>query len=391
MSKLCIVAIGYNRADSLHRLLDSIEKADYENDECTLIISLDNSGSSDVYQMANSFKWSHGEKRVILQEKRLGLKKHILKCGDYLDEFDAGAILEDDIVVSPAYYGFMKQAVEFYKNETNIAGISLYTHLRNPEAKYPFEPQKTNYDTYFIQYAQSWGQIWIRDRWKEFKAWLSDNSASFNSAKKVPQNVCEWSEKSWLKYHIRYCIDMNRYFVYPYYAYSTCFSEVGEHCLLKQNALQVPMLLENGRTYSFAPFADRTGAVFYDAYFERENLKIPGADETSAVTIDLYGKKNLADYNARYVLSSQPLNYKVVKSFAREMRPQEVNILCEVPGKDFFLYDTGTVEKNSQKKDEVNEYIYYHKVLGHTKVVRKLLSEMVKEKLILTYHGIIRK
>ena len=391
MSKLCVVAIGYNRLESLQRLLESIENAEYGDDQCTLIISLDNSGNIGIYQMAKDFQWSHGSKKVVLQEKRLGLKQHILKCGDYLNDFEAGAILEDDIIVSPAYYHFMKQAVDFYKDDPNIAGISLYTHLRNPIAKYPFEPHKTIYDTYFIQYAQSWGQIWIRERWIEFKKWMSENDSSFNMIPRVPQNVCEWSEKSWLKYHIRYCVEKNKYFVYSYDAFSTCFAEVGEHCWLKQNALQVPMLLDSGKIYRFAPFNDKERAAFYDSYFERENLQVSGIDINQKVIFDLYGKKNINDYKARYFLSSQILDYKIVKAFGREMRPQEINIVYDIKGDDLYLYDTNIKEKNRKKKNNVNEYIYFHKVLGHTKMIFNLLVEKIKEKIILTYYKITKR
>ena len=41
------------------------------------------------------------------------------------------AVLEDDIVVSPGYYQYMKQAVEYYKDNADIAGISLYSHKMN--------------------------------------------------------------------------------------------------------------------------------------------------------------------------------------------------------------------------------------------------------------------
>ena len=388
MSRFCTVTIGYNRVDSLLRLLQSVENADYGEDECTLIVSLDNCGNYDVYNMANAFQWSHGEKRVVLQEKRLGLKNHILKCGDYLKEFEAGAILEDDIVVSSAYYQYMKQAVAYYRDDQNIAGISLYTHLRNPMAKYAFEPAKTIYDTYFIQYAQSWGQIWINDHWEAFKRWLQNNDTSFRSAPCVPQNVSEWSDRSWLKYHIRYCIEENKYFVYSYDAYSTCFSEAGEHCWLKQNVHQVPMLYDARKKYRFAPFNDKYGAVFYDAYFERQHLRISEVDSKEGVTIDLYGNKKITDYDARFVLSSSILDYKVVKSYGREMRPQEMNILCGIEGEDYFLYDTNENVHNHRKKNEVNEYIYFNKVLGHTGVIVRVLVEKFREKVYLIWRGV---
>ena len=43
MSKIAIVVIGYNRINSIKRLLLSLENAYYDNDNIDLIISIDKS------------------------------------------------------------------------------------------------------------------------------------------------------------------------------------------------------------------------------------------------------------------------------------------------------------------------------------------------------------
>lgn len=101
--KIGILTIGYNRANNLLRLLNSINAATFPTDDVDLLISIDNSGTKDVENAANSFKWLHGRKKIYTYPERLGLRKHILKCGDFLDFYDALVVLEDDLVVAPSF------------------------------------------------------------------------------------------------------------------------------------------------------------------------------------------------------------------------------------------------------------------------------------------------
>ena len=48
------------------------------DENVTLIISLDRSKTLDIKTYSDEFEWKHGEKKVILQECNLGLRKHVL-------------------------------------------------------------------------------------------------------------------------------------------------------------------------------------------------------------------------------------------------------------------------------------------------------------------------
>ena len=112
-----IVAIGYNRRDSLKRLLDALNEAEFREEQVLLIISLDYSGMPEIRELAEQYHWKHGEKLVKAYTERQGLRKHILHCGDYIEEYhlDAVAVFEDDVIPSPAFYNYMVQAVPFYE------------------------------------------------------------------------------------------------------------------------------------------------------------------------------------------------------------------------------------------------------------------------------------
>ena len=62
---ISICCIAYNRVDSLKRLLNSLEQADYGVNKPTLIISIDKSSTAVVEKYANEYCWKFGDKLFI--------------------------------------------------------------------------------------------------------------------------------------------------------------------------------------------------------------------------------------------------------------------------------------------------------------------------------------
>ena len=350
MSSVALIAIGYNKENSLLRLLESLNKADYRDEKVPLIISIDKSDSDKVCNVAQKFQWNHGEKEIRTFHERQGLKKHILSCADYLQKYEAVFIFEDDIVVSPYFYHYGKACIEYYSENDNIEGISLYSAKWNPNGNFPFEPIKTGYDTYFHQYAQSWGQIWLRKRWKDFMTWYHENEDFFEKEKNadVPANLYTWGKNSWLKYHIAYCAIKNKYFVYPYFSFTTAFVENGTHFGTDITRFHSDMMLRCVENYRLAPFDE--SAVFYDTFFENIQLRRQlDSMYKEDFMVDLYGCRDLTGQE-RYVLSTKLLPYNVMKEYALQLRPIEMNIYMEVKGTGIYLYDVA-VKREVRRKD----------------------------------------
>lgn len=143
--KYGVIAIGYNRPNLLTNLLNQLSKADYKNLDVSLIISLDKALNQECDKVADSYIWPHGQKIVVKAKERLGLKKHILQCGNYLNkyELDAVAVFEDDVFPEVSFFNYMIQAVDYYKDNDEIAGISLYRPSWNNVADRPFIPMKS--------------------------------------------------------------------------------------------------------------------------------------------------------------------------------------------------------------------------------------------------------
>lgn len=383
MKKYALIAIGYNRANEMRRLLKSLKNAYYGLDEVALIISIDNSGTHEVEKIAEEFVWSQGRKKIITYAERQGLRKHILHCGDFVRDYDAVAVFEDDIIAAPGFYQYMKYTVEKYKNDTQIAGIALYNFSWNVHRNVPFEPAHSQYDTYFIQYAQSWGQIWMKDQWLDFSRWYEKNSEELGPQENIPYDVTGWPQTSWLKYHIKYCIETDKYFVYPYKALSTCFSDVGEHCLVQDSHLQVSMLTTLKDDYCL-PSLDDADAVKYDAFFERVLDKGEiGGIACNEVCFDLYGFRT-GYMGKRYVLTTKQLPYQCMQTFGMELRPQEMNALWDIPGQDIMLYDLNRPEerRGSQKGQPLRIFRYRFRLYGHTKELLLCVGEKVKNRIL---------
>ncbi len=339
MHKYAIVAIGYNRPDCLLRLLDSLNAA-HISEQIPLIISLDNCGSDIVQKAICDFVWKHGGMRIVTHPRRLGLKNHILSVGDFTKEYENIIVFEDDLFVSPYFFGFVKQAVQAYGDDDRIAGIGLYNNSWEQNSGYAFEAVHDGSDAYFMQYACSWGQVWTRKKWELFLKWYEKNGEPFCCDETVPPNVNRWNEKSWLKYHVKYCAQTQRFFVFPHISLTTNFSAVGSHNKVNDNAYQNAMLLGE-RTWRLPALEDSHAK--YNVYFE--NLELPKALglAENEVCLDTYGKRKNSG-GKRYWLTTAPAGYKVVKSFALELRPREANVLFDIPGEVIKLYDTAYPE-----------------------------------------------
>ncbi len=335
-----ICVITYNRINSLKRVLQSLNEAQYPH-EVDLIISVDKSDTEQVADYARLFDWLHGHKEVIIHKENLGLRKHVLSCGELLNHYDALVVLEDDISVAESFFYYVEQCVEKYKDDDNIAGISLYNFPLHNYTYLPFMPLKTDSDVFLMQLAQSWGQVWMRKQWNAFIEWYKTHNEEFEELPHLPKSICNWPRSSWLKYHNRYCIEQNKFFVYPYDSLSTNNCEPGTHNKTQFSYFQAQLLFGIKKEFKLNPI------VKYDGFFENMGLSSSLGIKPSEICIDLYGVKHNR-LRKRYWLSCSNQPYKLVRTFALTMKPIEFNILYGVEGTGIYLYDT-YVKDNYQR------------------------------------------
>lgn len=354
-----ITIVGYNRKDSLERVLTSVVNAQYEYNNIKLIVSLDHSDKEDeLVYMVNAFKnkWKHGSFELRTTKERLGLRKHILKCGDVAIECGAVIILEDDIIVSPYFYEYTVQSVNYYKNNESVAGIALYSHKWNGYVGEFFEPLNNGADCYFGQFSVTWGQCWTARQWLAFKEWYNENQKLVPNAN-IPAHVHRWPDTSWGKYFVHYIVEKNKYYLMPYVSLATNFADAGQHIKICSTEHQVPLLFGN-KTYHFP---DDRKIVKYDIFFENINLIdfLSRMVNSRNICVNLYGDKCMDGYD--FALTKLRLQYHIVKSYSLVMQPQELNIFYNISGSDIFLYDLRKQEKNRHK----NYFQYLYKLLDY--------------------------
>lgn len=361
-----VIAVpAYQRAGSLKRLLTSIGRSRIP-EGVRLVISLEGGASDDVRAVAEDFKPGNLDVVVRLHTERLGLRKHILACGDEALTADGVIVLEDDLMVDACFYQYTSAALEHYRQDERVAGIALYAPEFNELAGIPFVPLRNGYSTYPMRVPCSWGQAWTSDQWKRFRAWYANaDTAIVESRIDLPEQVRRWPESSWKKYFACYLVSECKDVIYPYEAYSTnCSDAGGAHIRFGSDVLQV-RLGYAGRPSPIFRFCDLDEpAVAYDAYMEPCGSQISealgmGLEE---VEVDLNGLKPLELLRRkRHTVTSKQVSERLA-TFPLRLRPIELNL--EHPSDEaaeaaVWLARTDAVTEGRRTRRTVGEYSYH--------------------------------
>jgi hypothetical protein len=288
--------------------------------------------------------------KVILQAEKLGLKKHLLQCGDLVENYDAVIVLEDDLYVAKGFFDFAQQAYSFYKDDEQIAGIGLYNYRYNEYAHCPFEPLTDGYDNYFMQVPCSWGQMWTREHWQSFKAFLAKDSIRQENRLLIPEAVHHWpKDTSWKRKYFSYIVATDKYFVYPRIALSTNFGEPGAHFPEPLLVWQTPLLI-GAKPFRFSTLEESQS--IYDSFLELDPKAFQRLtkDERS-ISFDLNGTKPLHSINTEYLVSSKRCLQPEI-TYQPALYPYECNVLLGLKGTplDSMVFSLG---KTTSFKDEL--------------------------------------
>lgn len=340
MVKPAIVVVGYNRPDGMKRLLESIGRAHYTCEGVPLIVSIDESNRSDeVEAVARAFEWNHGSKEIRRFPERQGLRKHIVQCGDYSEKYGAVIVLEDDLIVAEDFYSYVCAAHNKYGEDEEVCGVSLYSYGCNVFTHYNFIPVPSLNDVYLGGMVVTWGQSWNARQWRSFKKWYyeyEDRLPSLNP--NIPRDISSWI-RSWGRYFAFFMAEKHLYYVYPYRARTTCFSDFGEHnkVTVPVTFVQVPLMRGCPREYKMGNVSE---LIKYDSFYERvltKDDKISGI-LGNEICMDLSNMKTITG-GKRYVVTNEELPFKEVQSFALTLRPASLNITENIHGSQLHLYD----------------------------------------------------
>ncbi len=365
-----IIVAAYSRDRSLHRLLNSLKIARYPNKtNIKVIISLDGGYSPKVADVAEQFKsdFDLGEVEIIKRDKNIGLRNHIIWCGDQTKLYGSVIILEDDILVDPNFYYYAEEAIAFYAKDDRIGGISLYGQRYNEYVNLPFEPMHDFSSCYLMQIPSSWGQAWTEAQWDKFRHWYSTATADqLEVCPLVPGTVKKWPETSWKKYYSYYLAVTSRYFVYPYLSYSTNCADGGTHVKGKGTIkYQVPFARPDRPAEKFY-FNTVGDSVCYDSFMEPSSSFIYDllGVRREEIEIDFYGSKEIGLLAKKpYVLTTKKVS-KYEKCFFLSNKPFENCLRVQaldggLSGSYIYLADSKSVISNEPPIHILADYLSY--------------------------------
>jgi hypothetical protein len=341
-----IVVSAYNRPEALLRLLASMRKAHYPGgDGARLVISIDRGGhpgNARVVEAAKAFEWPHGPKEVIHHPEHLGLVKHVFFCCGLTQTYGDVIFLEDDLVVSPVYYTYAAQALDFYRADERIAGVSLYALWFNGYTQQPFVPLADEADVFFLQTPYTQGQAFTRGQWARFAEWRASGDRRLTGGDNLHEFFFHFDAEDWFPMLAKYVVATNRFVVYPRVSLTSGAGDAGTHFAQASSFFQTPMQLVKDR-YHFKPLDD--SVAVYDSFFEilpdRLN-RLTDAFRGLDYDVDLYATKARRNLRAEFVLTSRLCRSPRV-SFGKAMWPMEANVFEGVPGAEISFCRAGDV------------------------------------------------
>ncbi|XP_010491984.1 PREDICTED: uncharacterized protein LOC104769466 [Camelina sativa] len=197
-----IKVLTYNRLHSLSRCLRSLSAADYgvsgDRGQIHLHVYIDHfnlarndttpvednlNSAKEILGFVDRFDWRFGEKVVHYRTDNVGLQSQWLEAWWPSSDHEFAFIVEDDLELSPLYYGFLERVIRHYYYDTSNFNPSVYgASLQRPRFvpgkhgnKIHVDP-KTNLLLY--QLVGTWGQLLFPRPWKEFRLWFDEHKAN---------------------------------------------------------------------------------------------------------------------------------------------------------------------------------------------------------------------
>lgn len=393
-----IVVIAFNRPSALRRMLHTLDNADYT---CVphLVISLEGGAPVEVVDVATEFSSDKFQIHLIRRQVRLGLREHVLACGDLSEEYGSVIILEDDILVDRYFYHYASEALKFYEFEECVAGVSLYSYELNEFCGLPFNAMRNGYSTYFMQVVSSWGQCWSFAQWKAFKSWYRGKDRdAIRAIDKLPEAVKSWPETSWKKYFHGYIVQSKKYFVYPYESYSTnCSDEGGTHIKGQSNIFQICMSspVRPVPNFLFCPVGNHE--VVYDSFMEPIGDFVWRALDLSSgdVEMDIQGSKPKFLLEKRRYAVTPRSSKSSIAGYRFNYRPVETNLLFPVPvnAGQFNLCLSSSLCPQPNHNHSANRFSYYAKIQllsrGVLLAIFRTLPSLMVSKFFGIYHAMV--
>jgi hypothetical protein len=95
--------------------------------------------------------------------------------------------------------------------------------------------------------------------------------------------------------------------------------------------------------------------------------------------VDLYGLKT--DFSKEYVLTTRPCKNPLF-SFDRNMKPHEMNVICNIIGKSISFAKTTDILFQRQSTDQfIDDYSFFYRRVFDTEILVDILKYRLRKKI----------
>lgn len=165
MKQVPIGLFVYNRLNHTKRTVEALQKNIGASGSILYIFSDGSRNDTDAEEVALVRSYIKGitgfaDKIIIEREQNLGLSRSLTGgIDEILDSHDSIIVLEDDLVTSPYFLQFMKDALAYYEHEEKVVAVHGYT--------FPLRIQLP--ETFFVRNTGCWGWGTWRRGWALFE------------------------------------------------------------------------------------------------------------------------------------------------------------------------------------------------------------------------------
>lgn len=217
---LRIIVVVYNRAQSLTRLLNSLNEAEYGEDSIKLEVWIDRSKDQVIDSLtlrsANNFKFKHGQYSIIVHPRHVGIYGQWLTTWrPKINSSEIAVILEDDLTVSRYFYKYLKLVHRKYDSYPSVNGYALQGSTIKHSVRDTSQLQGPKGSLVFLYpVIGTWGFSPNSKNWIKFLDWFAVVSKDVKYQPEVPGNVVsDWFKEfqrqgkttgMWSIWHIHY-------------------------------------------------------------------------------------------------------------------------------------------------------------------------------------------